>query len=461
MGWEDSYPGQSGIDLRRAILAKLLGGSQDAMQNLGQTQMAGRVAVRNNPLAMLGPMLMGLAAYKGMDQVNADEMAATAPWRELQTAKLAEAKQQLKDQADFRAGAPAVALTGLPDGSPTVANAARQEQLQADPVAMLRAQAVQYAQQYQATRNPQFLAAAQKSAEMLKALQDKFGAPVTMMQNGQPVSVRFGDSGTQQVVQGLAPPPELTPVNQGDRTTFVDKLRTAPGTSFGVNMSPEQVDASKRGWANYGLAVNADRRAATNEGKPQLVQTDQGVFSVNPGTASGVPVTGPDGQPLVKAQRPTDPQLQAQGYFNRMTSASKIIGSLEDAGYTPGVGAAYTQGMGQLPVVGGLAGGAANWIGNKVQPAMGPYHQAMQDWVRAKLRKESGAVIGPKEMADEIITYFPQPGDSPAVIKQKAASRKTAEAAMWIQAGKGGPALAEDRSASSVDALLEKYAPRQ
>jgi len=57
------------------------------------------------------------------------------------------------------------------------------------------------------------------------------------------------------------------------------------------------------------------------------------------------------------------------------------------------------------------------------------------DWVRAKLRKESGAVIGPKEMQDEIITYFPQPGDSAAVIKQKAESRRAAERAMSISAG--------------------------
>lgn len=61
--------------------------------------------------------------------------------------------------------------------------------------------------------------------------------------------------------------------------------------------------------------------------------------------------------------------------------------------------------------------------------------QAQMDWVRAKLRKESGAVIGEKEMADEITTYFPKLGDSPAVIAQKRMSRKAAEEQMRIGAG--------------------------
>ena len=52
------------------------------------------------------------------------------------------------------------------------------------------------------------------------------------------------------------------------------------------------------------------------------------------------------------------------------------------------------------------------------------YRAAQEDWVRSILRKESGAVIGADEMADEIKTFFPQPGDSAKVIRQKANARK-------------------------------------
>jgi hypothetical protein len=55
--------------------------------------------------------------------------------------------------------------------------------------------------------------------------------------------------------------------------------------------------------------------------------------------------------------------------------------------------------------------------------------------VRAKLRKESGAVIGPEEMAAEIQTYFPMPGEGQETIAQKAEARRRAERQMQIGAG--------------------------
>lgn len=58
------------------------------------------------------------------------------------------------------------------------------------------------------------------------------------------------------------------------------------------------------------------------------------------------------------------------------------------------------------------------------------YNQMASQWIRAKLRKESGAAIGADEMAQEFKTYFPQYGDSPKVIQQKAAARAEATKGM-------------------------------
>ena len=70
-------------------------------------------------------------------------------------------------------------------------------------------------------------------------------------------------------------------------------------------------------------------------------------------------------------------------------------------------------------------------IGNfAASPEYQQYKQAQEDWVRAKLRKESGAVIGEEEMANEIKTYFPQFGDSDEVLAQKDRARKIAEDAL-------------------------------
>jgi hypothetical protein len=52
------------------------------------------------------------------------------------------------------------------------------------------------------------------------------------------------------------------------------------------------------------------------------------------------------------------------------------------------------------------------------------------------LRKESGAAIGVQEEAEEFRTYFPVPGDSAAVIKQKAEARQRANQGMIQSAGK-------------------------
>jgi hypothetical protein len=52
--------------------------------------------------------------------------------------------------------------------------------------------------------------------------------------------------------------------------------------------------------------------------------------------------------------------------------------------------------------------------------------QAQRDFVNALLRRESGAVISDDEFDNAAKQYFPQPGDSDAVIAQKKANRETA-----------------------------------
>lgn len=53
------------------------------------------------------------------------------------------------------------------------------------------------------------------------------------------------------------------------------------------------------------------------------------------------------------------------------------------------------------------------------------FEQAERNFVNAVLRKESGAAISPSEFDSAAQQYFPQPGDSDAVIRQKEANRTT------------------------------------
>lgn len=52
--------------------------------------------------------------------------------------------------------------------------------------------------------------------------------------------------------------------------------------------------------------------------------------------------------------------------------------------------------------------------------------QAQRQFIQAWLRRTSGAAISPAEFEAEGRKFFPQPGDTPAVIEQKAAARKAA-----------------------------------
>lgn len=81
------------------------------------------------------------------------------------------------------------------------------------------------------------------------------------------------------------------------------------------------------------------------------------------------------------------------------------------------------------------------------------YLNAAQEWIRAKLRKESGAVIGPQEMIDEYATYFPVPGDSIEVIQQKEEMRKFATEAMKKESGGAYESLFNEQGGQVEDPL--------
>lgn len=147
---------------------------------------------------------------------------------------------------------------------------------------------------------------------------------------------------------------------------------------------------------------------------------------VNPKTGKSELVQfGKHGEVLKSAYSPqsTEGEKLSSGYYDRMQAAEQEMVSVGPTGY-PTFGTAGAR----------LAGATAERV--VMTPEQQRYKQAQSDWVRAKLRKESGAVIAEEEMREEIRTYFPQPGDSQAVIKQKERARAVAVSAMGRNAGR-------------------------
>lgn len=138
--------------------------------------------------------------------------------------------------------------------------------------------------------------------------------------------------------------------------------------------------------------------------------------------SNGQPMPQGSGKPL------TESQGNAALYGKRAEKADQVLGGIGD-GYSK-MSLGLKQFVEGWPLVGTAANSAT---GDKEQQV----DQAQRDFINALLRKESGAAIGKDEFANAKKQYFPQVGDSKAVIKQKAENRKTAIEGLRVMAGPG------------------------
>lgn len=149
---------------------------------------------------------------------------------------------------------------------------------------------------------------------------------------------------------------------------------------------------------------------------------------------------------LPEAKPPTEAEATAAGYLTRMTAAESLLKQQGEAGYPT----AATAAAARIPMVGDYTQRIAE------TPAQQQYRQAQEDWVRAKLRKESGAVIGKDEMDKEISTYFPKPGDSREAIAQKEQSRRVAMEGLSISAGRAMDKMPAQPASGGLSAAEKK-----
>lgn len=146
----------------------------------------------------------------------------------------------------------------------------------------------------------------------------------------------------------------------------------------------------------------------------------------------------PDDQKIIRergltSQAPTDSERTAKGFLDRMTAAEKDIQTILDKNPTV-LNGLRDRIASKVPLVGNFA------LSDDYQQAL----QKVKDWTRAKLRKESGAVIGDKEAMDEFMTYWGEPGDNPNTLEGKRTSRIEARRQLATQAGILGRSTLKD-----------------
>lgn len=147
---------------------------------------------------------------------------------------------------------------------------------------------------------------------------------------------------------------------------------------------------------------------------------------------------GEPAQPLVAGQGggkpPPEHTAKSANFAGRMIEAERNIrGILNGEDPISGTPRAKFSATDKLNVVpNAMPEGVRNMM---ISGEHQQYRQAAEQWIRAFLRKESGAAIGKDEFARDFVVYFPQPGDDPGTVTQKEAARAAVMQGMAGEAG--------------------------
>jgi hypothetical protein len=188
-------------------------------------------------------------------------------------------------------------------------------------------------------------------------------------------------------------------------------------TSFQMLTTPGEdlTDARQRelaAAARAQVAATRDVASATREANATTYDADRGVL-VNRATGEARPAML-GGQAIGEKDKPlNDAQAKALLFSNRMRESDKIITDLAGKGTNVSVPGSRS----------GVFGSVINAASPESQQSL---DQAKRDFINAVLRRESGAVIADSEFSNAEKQYFPQVGEGPKIIAQKAANRKNA-----------------------------------
>ena len=218
-----------------------------------------------------------------------------------------------------------------------------------------------------------------------------------------------------------------------------------PGYELKETEDGSIVGVNKRTLQSFPVTVGGTGGAPSGGGIPTGRTAPASQLTPTSSPVEGAPVVG---TPLKgKATALTESQGNATAYGMRMLESQKLLTDLENKDVVSGgriKGAVQGTLTSLVPYMGeNLAQGAGALMNTLPSFAGGPseeqqmYQQAKTNFITAVLRKESGAAIGQNEFNTEEKKYFPQAGDTSAVLKQKQKARDLAIEAMKIQAGPG------------------------
>ena len=259
--------------------------------------------------------------------------------------------------------------------------------------------------------------------ELIASQKAMAGETTTLAEGANLVRVNPFTNKVETIAQG-APKREPTPAsiaeynlakNQGFEGSFLDFEKSKKGFTYqDAGNAIIQLDSS-------GKEVSRIPKGRAPEGPVsfQAIETDQGLMAFNPKTMQMTPVLGQDGKPLTKSGKPTEGETNAAGFASRMVASEAITSKLA-TGAAPKFGEAV---LSAIPLIGKTIPEVIPQAVGGLSSERRQYLQAANNFIRANLRKESGAAIGVDEWTAEFINYFPQYNDDEQTIKNKAIFR--------------------------------------
>lgn len=177
------------------------------------------------------------------------------------------------------------------------------------------------------------------------------------------------------------------------------------------------------------------------------------VNGLNPNAPQQQAPAGPTfARPKSKSENLTEAQGKATNFSIRAKQAHEVLNSVGEGGKVqPGL---IKRGAEAIPFVGEALGTALNITQSDAQQQV---EQAQRNFVNAVLRQESGAAINKDEFDNAKKQYFPQPGDSAAVIEQKRLNREAAIKGFDIAAGPGAKQATPPSTAPKRINSMDEY----
>lgn len=236
--------------------------------------------------------------------------------------------------------------------------------------------------------------------------------------------------GTPEVVTELAGPAYKgvapTAVQPGQKADLNEALRLAlqSRTGVGKQLLPSIIDQSMPkptpDIQNYEYAVSKGFKGSFNDWRNQMSEADKARIGIDYARLAI------EKEKLLNPTL-TESQAKAAVFQSQMIGATNNVNRLEQAGFDP------TKMSTQAGI--SFAGGRLNPV---ISPEAQQYKQAQDQWSEAYLRFKTGAAATKDEVEKNRKTFFPQFGDTPEQVKQKAEARLQAEQDIGMAAGRGG-----------------------